>query len=239
MRDIPAESPLAIDPEVFFRDFLATDPKYRPVLVVLDRVRLSMAELLGREHLPLSEFIDMTSIEYDQKGVIVSKDERMLKELAAAMKQADVDRESLKIAASSTLTPEQIAEGPTSIKLPVALLRDDRSFHRFAQSLSPAYHDCRDFCALIRVIHASRLHQKPLFLLFDPAGDVMAYFSPSWSMREMFDGLLLRDDPTALQIYNAKTPINGFCALVRDTPEGHVKGIYLGRRGTPGKAGTL
>ena len=219
-----------IDPEVFFRDFLGSDPKYGAVAPILDRLRHEMSALLGTGTLSISDFIDMTSIEYDGNGEVIPKDEEILKALAKAMKQIDITREAMKTAARSGLTPEQIAEGPTSIKIPVSLLCNDSSFHRFVHSLSGEYHDCRDFSSLIYMVHALKVHQKPVFLLFENETRIIAYFSPAWSMQEMWERLVSRNDPVLLDIYNAKTPIKTLCSLVWDTPEGYVKVLYLGKQ---------
>lgn len=220
-----------IDPEVFFRDFLGMDPKYAAVAPILERLRRKMRALLGRGALSISEFIDMTSIEYDENGEIVAKDEEILKALAKAMKQFDITREALKTSAGSGLTAEQIAEGPTSIKIPVSLLYKANSFYRFVHSLSHEYHDCRDFSSLIHRVCALKLHQKPIFLLFEDEATIIAYFSPAWSMQDMQERIVSGGAIVA-NIYNAKTPIKTLCALVRDTPGGHVKVLYLGKRKT-------
>lgn len=218
-----------IDPEVFFDHFLAADPKYGAIGPILDRLRLEIARLLGNGSLSFSEFVDMMSIEYDQDGEILPKDDEILKALAKAMKQVDVTREALKFAASAGLTSDQIAEGPTCLKVPVALLRSETAFSRFVGSLSREYRGCEDYPALIRSVYALKVHQKPLFLLFDQEARIVAYCSPTWSMQEMREPILSRSNKVAMDIYNRKSPIEQICALVREIPDGHVKVIYLGK----------
>ena len=172
----------------------------------------------------------MTSVEYGRDGRVVPKEERLLRTLAQAMRQVDVTRETLRVAAGAALTDEQISEGPTSIKVPLTLIEDPEAFRCFVSSLDPAYHQCRDLPELMRAVHALRLHQKPLFLLIGGTGAILAYFSPAWSLCEMTEGLLLRGDPRLAEIYNAKAPIAAFCAQARACPDGHLKALYLGRR---------
>lgn len=231
-QDDPTRTQVNIDPEVFYREFLVTDPAYAVVAHVLDRLRGEMQLLLGRNALSLGDFIDMTSIEYGPHGEVVPRDEEFLKCLAKAMKTVDVNRETLRRAATSGLTPEQIAEGPTSIRVPVACLRDPEGFRSFLSSLSPEYRRCPDFCALIRRIYGLKIHQKTVFLLFDGKDDLTAYFYPSRNMQQMRDRILSRRNPLTVDIYNAKSPVSTFCSLVAKRPEGHVKIIYLGRRET-------
>lgn len=221
-----------IDPEVFFRDFLGADPKYGAVAPILDRLRREMSVFLEKGMLSFNEFIDMTSIEYDEFGKVIPKDEEILKALAKAMKRIDITREALKTAAESGLTTEQIAAGPTSIRIPVSLLCSDSSFHRFVHSLSEEYHECRDFQSLVYMVHELKLHQKPVFMLFENESKIIAYFTPAWSMKELWERVVFTNDQTLLDIYNAKTPIKTLCALVRSTPGGYVKVVYLGKRKT-------
>jgi len=179
-----------IDPEFFFRDFLTEDPAYAVVAHVLDRLRGEMRSLLGLEKLSLSNFIDMTSIEYDMGGEVVVKKEAVLKALAKAMKNVDVTRETLQRAAGARLTPEQITEGPTSIRVPVELLSRKSSFRRFVTSLSSEYHDCQDYCTLMRSVCGLKIHQKAMFLLFGQDGNILAYFYPAWHMQEMRESII-------------------------------------------------
>ncbi len=219
-----------IDPDVFFRDFLAVDPKYGAVALVLDSLQRELKGLLGMESMSLSQFIDLTSIEYDESGEVIPKDERFLKALAKAMQLVDITRTVLKTVASSGLTPDQIAQGPTSIKVPVSMLCEETSFRRFTRGLSGGYQACSDFSSLISAVHAARVHQKPVFLLYENEGVIGAYYSPSWSMQEMRERVLCSGDSVALDIYNSKAPLNTFCNLVRETPGGHVKALYLGKK---------
>lgn len=219
-----------IDPEVFFNNFLAIDPKYGAIGPVLDRLRREMQALLGIRTLSFSDFVDMTSIEYDENGEIIPKEEETLKALAKSMKNIDVTREALRSAATSGLTSQQIAEGPTCIKIPIALLSSHTGFPRLVDSLSEEYRQCPDYPTLIRMVCELRVYQKPFFLLFDGADRITAYYSPSWSMQEMRDRILMTDVTVAVEIYNAKTPINTLCSQVRETPGGHIKILYLGRR---------
>jgi hypothetical protein len=226
----PFQQMAQIDPEGFFRDFLGIDPKYGVVAPILERLRRKMSDCLEGGELSLSEFIDITSITYDEDGKVIPKDEEILRALARAMKQIDISREVLKAAASSSLTLDQIAEGPTSIKIPVSALCNDSSFYRFLSTLSEQYHQCRDFRSLIYSVSASKVHQKPIFLLFENDATIIAYFSPAWSMEEMTDRIVLSRNRMVLDIYNAKTSIQSFCTLVPRTATGHVKILYLGKR---------
>ena len=221
-----------IDSELFFRDFLTKDPAYAVVAPVLDRLRGEVRLLLGLEKLSLSDFIDMTSIEYDMSGEVVVKKEAFLKALAKAMKNVDVTRETLQPAARAGLTQEQIAEGPTSIRVPVELLWHKSSFRRFVTSLSSEYHECQDYCALMRSVFDLKIHQNAISLLFGQDGDILAYFYPARHMREMRESILAQGNRASVDIYNSKAPIGTFCSLITDTPGGHVKIVYLGRRKT-------
>jgi hypothetical protein len=222
---------IRIDSEVFFRDFLGADPKYGAVASILDRLRYGMSELLGRGNaLSLSEFIDVTSIHYDVHGQVIPKDDETVGVLSRAMRHIDLTREALKAAASSGLSREQIAEGPTSIRIPTPMLCNEVSFFRFVRSLNRIYHGCRDLPSLISKVHALKIHQKPVFILFESEATIIAYFSPDWSMQEMRESIALRGNRTALDIYNAKTPVKTLCKLIEQTPGGHVKVVYLGKR---------
>ncbi|MCB1877994.1 MAG: hypothetical protein KDH88_18630 [Chromatiales bacterium] len=230
MTTLAADQDRQIDAEAFFREFLPHDPKYAAVIAILDTVREPMRRLLDRDELPLSEFIDLISVEYDDEGNLKPKEEDALRRLARAMKRSDVSRETLLKAASAGLTQEQIEEGPTSIKIPVSVLTRKGSFRRFIQTLSPAYGNCATFAEFLSTSHELRVHQKPVFLLFSSDDTISGFYSPEWSMQEMRTAVALSPRGTLKEIYNAKRSLRSFAECLSKYPKGHVKIIYVGTR---------
>ena len=218
-----------VEIDAFLKRFLTKDPKYNAVIRVLNLVREQLGLLMHREELTLIEFIDLTSIEYDDHGDVQPKDDDFMRMLRKAMRRSDVSRETLKMAAKSGLTVEQIDEGPTSIRVPTSVLVRGRYFRHFVRSLNPEYHGCEDFGSLMRLVHKMRLHQKPICLVLDRDERLLGYYSPDWSLLEMRDSIIMSDDQEAIRIYNAKISIAEFECLMRDHPDGHIKIIYVGK----------
>ena len=217
-----------IDPDRFFTGFLALDPAYEAIAPALKKLCRQLQLLLDRESLTLSEFVDVTSIEYDREGEIIPKDIELLRALAKAISRVDLTRELLRGAAFSTLTMEQITEGPTSVKIPTEVFRSQQGFQNLLKSLHPAYRDCKDCGSLIRQVMTLKIHRKVVFVLFSLKRKITAYFYPAPDMLAIQRRLVIKSDDDLVRIYNAKMSLDAFCAATTWESSDHVKVIYLG-----------